>query len=50
MKKYFHVAENDKRGHKQQYSVAECLKCGLCLGACPVNIETITSIMRMNRK
>jgi succinate dehydrogenase / fumarate reductase iron-sulfur subunit len=98
------VAKNDGRQHEQQYSVAKCLKCGLCLevcpnyrpgtdffgavlanesyliasqssdkkpqivksykthfGAgcskalscqtvCPVNIETITSIMRMNRK
>ena len=98
------VAEADKRHHKQQYSVAKCLKCGLCLevcpnyrpggdffgavlanesyliasqssgkrppivksyqthfgagcskalscqSVCPVEIETITSIMRMNRK
>ena len=29
------VAENDKRYHKQQYSVAKCLKCGLCLEVCP---------------
>ena len=29
------VAENDKRQHKQQYSVAKCLKCGLCLEVCP---------------
>jgi succinate dehydrogenase / fumarate reductase iron-sulfur subunit len=97
------IAKGDKQ-HAQQYSVAKCLKCGLCLevcpnyrpggdffgavlanesyliasqssdkkpqivksykthfGAgcskalscqtvCPVNIETITSIMRMNRK
>ena len=98
------IAASDKRQHDQQYSVAKCLKCGLCLevcpnyipgdefygpafanesymvasqsndkkapivneykkhfGAycskvtscqsiCPMNIETITSIMRMNRK
>ena len=29
------VAENDKRRHGQQYSVAKCLKCGLCLEVCP---------------
>jgi succinate dehydrogenase / fumarate reductase iron-sulfur subunit len=29
------VATNDKRQHKQQYSVAKCLKCGLCLEVCP---------------
>lgn len=98
------VAKSDARQHKQQYSVAKCLKCGLCLevcpnyrpggeffgavlanesylvasqstnkksqvikeykahfgagcskalscqSVCPVKIETITSIMRMNRK
>ena len=26
---------SDKRQHKQQYSVAKCLKCGLCLEVCP---------------
>ena len=25
----------DKRQHAQQYSVAKCLKCGLCLEVCP---------------
>ena len=25
----------DPRQHKQQYSVAKCLKCGLCLEVCP---------------
>ena len=98
------VAENNERHYEQQYSVAKCLKCGLCLevcpnyhaggdfygavlanesyliasqtsdnkaqvvksykthfgagcskalscqSVCPVKIETITSIMRMNRK
>lgn len=29
------VAANDKRQHEQQYSVAKCLKCGLCLEVCP---------------
>ena len=97
-------AENRKKHHDQQYSVAKCLKCGLCLevcpnyhpgaeffgavlanegylvasqsaekkpqvvkeykkhfgtgcskalscqSVCPVKIETLTSIMRMNRK
>ena len=28
-------AGNDKRQHNQQYSVAKCLKCGLCLEVCP---------------
>ena len=28
-------AETDKRQHQQQYSVAKCLKCGLCLEVCP---------------
>ena len=98
------VAASVRHQHKQQYSVAKCLKCGLCLevcpnyrpggdffgavlanesylvasqslkgntevikeykthfgaecskalscqSVCPVGIETITSIMRMNRK
>ena len=30
-----HEAENDPRWHEQQYSVAKCLKCGLCLEVCP---------------
>ena len=29
------AAQNDKRQHQQQYSVAKCLKCGLCLEVCP---------------
>ena len=29
------LAANDKRQHEQQYSVAKCLKCGLCLEVCP---------------
>ena len=29
------VAKSDGRDHKQQYSVAKCLKCGLCLEVCP---------------
>lgn len=29
------VAKNDARQHKQHYSVAKCLKCGLCLEVCP---------------
>ena len=28
-------AESDQREHDQQYSVAKCLKCGLCLEVCP---------------
>ena len=28
-------AGSDKRQHEQQYSVAKCLKCGLCLEVCP---------------
>ena len=28
-------AVSDKRHHGQQYSVAKCLKCGLCLEVCP---------------
>ena len=30
-----HLAANDKRQYKHQYSVAKCLKCGLCLEVCP---------------
>ena len=29
------VAKSDARQHDQQYSVAKCLKCGLCLEVCP---------------
>ena len=29
------LAKNDKQQHEQQYSVAKCLKCGLCLEVCP---------------
>ena len=29
------LACNDKNQHNQQYSVAKCLKCGLCLEVCP---------------
>ena len=29
------LAASDKRQYKQQYSVAKCLKCGLCLEVCP---------------
>lgn len=29
------VAVSDKSQHDQQYSVAKCLKCGLCLEVCP---------------
>ena len=29
------IAASDPRQHKQQYSVAKCLKCGLCLEVCP---------------
>ena len=29
------VAVSDKKQHEQQYSVAKCLKCGLCLEVCP---------------
>ena len=29
------IAKVDKRQHNQQYSVAKCLKCGLCLEVCP---------------
>lgn len=29
------AAESDKRQYQHQYSVAKCLKCGLCLEVCP---------------
>ena len=29
------IAVSEKKHHKQQYSVAKCLKCGLCLEVCP---------------
>ena len=29
------IAKNDKKHYEQQYSVAKCLKCGLCLEVCP---------------
>ena len=29
------IAKNDVNQYKQQYSVAKCLKCGLCLEVCP---------------
>lgn len=29
------TAKSDKKDYKQQYSVAKCLKCGLCLEVCP---------------
>ena len=29
------LAKSDKRQYEQQYSVAKCLKCGLCLEVCP---------------
>ena len=29
------IATSKKKHHKQQYSVAKCLKCGLCLEVCP---------------
>ena len=29
------IAANSKQNHRQQYSVAKCLKCGLCLEVCP---------------
>ena len=28
-------AKNKDKHHKQQYSTAKCLKCGLCLEVCP---------------
>lgn len=29
------IATSDPKQHEQQYSVAKCLKCGLCLEVCP---------------
>ena len=29
------IAKNEKKHYEQQYSVAKCLKCGLCLEVCP---------------
>ena len=29
------IAKSDNKDYKQQYSVAKCLKCGLCLEVCP---------------
>ena len=29
------LAQSDARQHEQQYTVAKCLKCGLCLEVCP---------------
>lgn len=29
------IAKNDEKQYPQQYSVAKCLKCGLCLEVCP---------------
>lgn len=29
------LAKSNKKQHEQQYSVAKCLKCGLCLEVCP---------------
>ena len=29
------IAKASEKHHKQQYSVAKCLKCGLCLEVCP---------------
>ena len=29
------IAKSDNRQREQQYSVAKCLKCGLCLEVCP---------------
>ena len=29
------LSTSSKKHHKQQYSVAKCLKCGLCLEVCP---------------
>lgn len=29
------IAKSDKKNYNQQYTVAKCLKCGLCLEVCP---------------
>ena len=34
---------------RHQYDAAKCLKCGLCLEVCPMHIETIASIGKLNK-